>query len=99
MAYLIHSINDAVRSVQSLTGLVDANPGQAAISDQGDIYVMTNMGWMQVWDHTNGINFTPTYPLPTNKAVVQDGQTLTVATGTVTLNVVNHNVTATYTAT
>lgn len=98
MAYLVCSPADAIRSIAQLTGPVDAQPGYAAFTGDGDIYVMTNIGWQKVYDHVTGTNFTPDIPLPGNQAIVSNGDTFDVGSGTVTMVVADGVASATYDA-
>lgn len=59
MAYMIYRPGDAVRVIEDLTGLGDAEPGDVAVSPEGDRYSLTPDGWVKVWHHETGADFDP----------------------------------------
>jgi|GEM_PF-6760679 len=48
MSYLIHSPAVAIRSIDALTGTDDAPLGSLAMNEDGDKYVLTAAGWLDV---------------------------------------------------
>lgn len=48
MTYLIHSPSVAVRSIAALTGTSDAPLGSIAKTEQGAMFALTAMGWLDV---------------------------------------------------
>lgn len=89
MAYVTHAPNVAIRGLTELSGTEDAEIGSMAITPDGDKYVLTLSGWLQVYDAEDGTSFTPTLPDGTAVTVVSGDETvtlnLTVADGVVTI--------------
>lgn len=97
MTYLVRAPTRAIRSIAALTGILDAQLGYSAVTEDGDIYLMINTGWVKVYDHETG-PVTPVVPLPSNQATVTDGAAMVVpVTGTyvdtITATVVDGSVT------
>lgn len=72
MPYVTHAPNVAIRGLAELTGTEDAEIGSMAITPEGDKYVLTLSGWLQVYSADSGTEFTPTLP---------DGTAVTVESG------------------
>ncbi|MGB6105648.1 MAG: hypothetical protein WBF88_17535 [Pusillimonas sp.] len=87
MAYLTHSPNVAIRGLSALTGTEDAEVGSTAVTPEGDKYVLTASGWLQVYSAEG--EFTPTLPDGTAVTVVSGDESislpLTVVDGVVTI--------------
>lgn len=88
MSFLIHSPAVAIRSIDSLTGTDDAPLGSLAMNEDGDKYVLTATGWVDVTGTTAPEGSTVTVQsgdgtvsipitIESGVAVIPEGYTLT----------------------